>query len=273
MSALRNLLFNPSSMQTPQSGDYHDDQEVSPETEKATRCYMNVHFWRTDGYEGRCGHSSVSLHKEADGAMEQEYGGMWPDKKNIALLSHPLAYLLASVKGEVHADRASCEMREGEKEPLKPDIVYSVDVDQETYSELKAQMARDKADVESGYVKYSLFPRINTLSVARFAAEETFVNAFTNSLVYDLGDDGMDPDPRLLDAASEIRKMRSEHCTTFVKSYVEKAGYPVKTSPTPWMISPVGLEDQLEENDSFSVSYTSPPKESSKSHFVSEEWE
>ncbi|ADI39203.1 hypothetical protein [Waddlia chondrophila] len=214
------------------------ERELSEQDNKASKYSMKIHIWQTDAEEGRCGHTSVSLHEEKDGHSEEEYGGMWPDKKNIILLSHPFAYLLASVKGEIHPKRSHCEEREGDDEAMRPDSVYTIDVTESKYRELKEKMSKDKGDVDKGMVLYSLFQKVNLLSVVKLCANESFMRNVMDG-------DFLEEYPEVLENAASIRNLRSEHCTSFAKSYVETAGFKVRESFSPWGISPLGLNSQL----------------------------
>ena len=213
--------------------------EVEAEDVKGKKVFMKVHIWRTDGGEGRCGHSSSSLHVGSPDSEAEHYLGLWPNKGNLFFFNHPFAYLFAAVKGEIHSGRKFCEEREGEEKAVHPDTVYTIEVSADQYSRVKADMLAETERVKQGKVLYSLFPRINLVVGARFLANETVMREL-------MGEDFFLAYPEVIEGAKEVRSIRSEHCTTITQRVLGSAGYRVEESIFPWRISPIGLDDELE---------------------------
>lgn len=223
--------------------------------------YLKVHVWRTHGGEGRCGHTSTSLHQGAKDSKPKRYVGLWPHgEKNSFLLNHPFAYLFGSVLGEIHVGRKFCEMREGDDERMHPDAVYTIKIDQDQYDKIDTEMKLETKRVEEGQVLYSLFPKVNfVVSGAKFFANETVVRELMDS-------DFLEANPEVLESAAMVRGIRAEHCTTISKRILESGGFEIKESLFPWVVSPIQLDTQLskfcKERDDISVElFEQPPKE------------
>lgn len=211
--------------------------------EKVEELYLNVNVWRMDGEEGRCGHTSTSLHRGSKDSEPKRYVGLWPHgEKNTFLFNNPFGYIFGSVFGEIHKERNLCELREGQEESMHPDVVYSIKIDQDQYDKIEAEMKQETQRVEEGQVLYSLFPKVNFLIAgAKFFAKETVVRELMDP-------DFLEANPEILEAAAKVRSLRAEHCTTITGRIIESAGLKIKESLFPWVISPLQLDVQLSKH-------------------------
>lgn len=220
--------------------------DEASESLKQTVTYVaKVHIWRTDGAEGRCGHSSFSIHQVIDGEEKELYAGLWPFGP---LAANPLMSAFAAVPGMVNQSRELCELSEAEdpegKRKMKPDIVFTLDLSPEMFEELESDMKKDVKDAEKGKMLYGMFAKANLFSLVRKFAEKSFIEAFSNGQVFEQNLWDSFENREFSSCASKILKTRVNNCTTLVIGYLEKMEIIVPSS-APYGCSPSGLEGTL----------------------------